>query len=255
MIDRANHHIWHDGEYEGDRYGCNPNVAETQETALQRCREVLDEDYCNYVVDIIGGDVTTDRVREVVAHANAGGHMFHGIKRQKNMDGVIEKGVRTMTPEGWRPGSCSNWTSGRNLFGGGEKNMCSQGSGFFDYAHSYYEGRDRSFMNMAITNRWALKNILQEDVLFEPDRSNIELYFDVPREAMHLIRTKILHPSVPKNRYDLSRQFGQRAEQVMFELLEKAMLEGYEPGGETFAQLAVREIEPVKKPLWDIYKG
>ena len=247
------HQLWHKG-HEGDIYDRNPHIDRHCQNALEHYRSLLDEQYCGSVADIVGGNVTADRVREIIARANTGEHIFHGVKRERYMNGVMKKGIKPFTPEGRLQGRSSDWTSGIHLFGSrGKNSVISQGSGFFEYAHSYSEMPNKTFMNMAVTNRRALQKCLGEIVLFEPDRSQIELYFDIPREAMHLLRAVVSHPPVPEKAYRLSRQFGQKAEQVMFELLEKAMVKGYEPGGESVTQIKLDKIEPVRKPAWDIY--
>ncbi|MDD4319581.1 MAG: hypothetical protein PHW10_04645 [Candidatus Peribacteraceae bacterium] len=213
----------------------------TDVVLLERYRAALDLGYCQAVADMIGGTVTAKRVRDVIALSNAGGHIAHGIKREAYVSAIRKEGIKPLTPEGSHPDGSSYWTSGKEIFGqGNARGVNTFDTTFFDYGHSYEHSDTRTVMTIALTNRAAVCRCLGTSIPFQPDGC-LDIGQTIPRDAIHLLRVEV--PHAPAFSHEEARANGRQAEQRMFELLEGALEEGYEAGGETAVLMDMETAE------------
>ena len=135
-----------------------------------------------------------------------------------------EKGIQPLTPEG-RQEDSSYWTSGIELFGKGAKGYDST---FFHWGHTAdLSDPEHTYMTIALTNDASLRGIHPD---FSRSRGDyFEVGFPVPREQMHLLRVEVDHGETNWE----PREYGKIAEQLMFDLIEDALTNGYDLGRET----------------------
>jgi hypothetical protein len=81
-----------------------------------------------------------------------------------------------------------------------------------------------------------LRERLAKSTPFDPD-SQMLLDYSVPRDAMHLLRVKIAKPAVVSRDATVMRQTMQRAEQLMFRLIDQTVRDGLVPGKETVLEV------------------
>lgn len=175
---------------------------------------------CEFVADAIGGNITPERVRRVIEIMNENRHLVHGVKSECNVEAVREKGILPLTPEG---GYASYWTSGERVFAGEtERGFTAYDTTFFHYGHSSY-----TLMTIALTNGAVLKRLGYQGEI--PRDDYLTLHFPIPKEAFCLLRVELIQEGVS---HITGREQGQFLEQKMFELLEDALVNGYQPGEE-----------------------
>lgn len=194
------------------------DALEAQETGTREGQ------FYSHVAEMIGGDVTPERVRRVVERLNSGKQLVHGIFRGQALSRIEREGIRPITPEG---GYVSDWTTGMRVFGHPEaRGPIAKGgydTSFFHYAHTHSEELGDVQMSMAMTNA----DLLQEmGAVYFMKNSMVELPFPVPREKMALLLVEIQGG----RRDQTSRQ---TLEQTMFGLLEEVLEKSYR-GGEAF---------------------
>jgi len=200
--------------------------------ALDRMRALLSDKYCTAIASVIGDRTRAEDVREIIARSNTEGHMFHGIKRAEYIPGVLRLGIDMDAPE---LGGCADesfWTSGVEIFG---KGLGGNGHGFdtsfFHYGHAYEPSGLRTVMALAVTNPKFLREVAGREYDFKSD-GYMTIPFAVPRNAMHLLLAEIHHDRRPSGIAEC-RERGQQAEQMMLDLMTKALRNGYEKGGIT----------------------
>ncbi len=178
------------------------------------------------IAEIIGGEVTAERVAGVINLLNSG-HIVHGIKTRAGGENVNQQGVLRKTPEG---GRISCWTSGLNVFfnsmNGGD--MKTFDTTFFHYAHA------GDSMIIAITNTELLAG-LGVEVQFVKD-AYASLTVELPRDKMALLR--VINP--PENSESIERV--QALERAMFQLLERVLTGGYQGGELIELDLSTSEV-------------
>lgn len=178
------------------------------------------------ISEIIGGEVTAERVAGVINLLNDG-HIVHGIKTNAGAENVNQQGIMPKTPEG---GRISCWTSGMNVFfssmSGGD--MKTYDTTFFHYAHA------GDGMNIAITNTELLAG-LGAEAQFVKD-AYASLTVELPRDKMALLR--VINP--PEN--SESNERVQALERAMFQLLEIVLIGGYQGGELIEFDLSTNEL-------------
>jgi hypothetical protein len=163
----------------------------------------------------IGGDVTDQRIRNIITASNTDGILFHGIKRNSSIDGVSKDGIKPMTPEslaGNANGMSSYWTMGESLFGGIKTNgkLETYDTTFFHWSHA---SDGQAHVNIALATRADLEKIAPVNIA---PNSASEVYFTVPPSHFTLLRTRV----DPEDFANGGRYAYQRAEQRMIDLLE-----------------------------------
>lgn len=184
--------IHHAEEYGRDSREAFPPQRPMADPVVRRAvRNILEDmslsDMCDEVARSLG--VRAEAVAELVARANAGEFLFHGVKREKAFHDVRTQGILPVTPEG----SASYWTSGVQLFGdptGTNPIDRFFNSTFFNYAHVSY-GRDRSSgpaMMIALTRA---QDVRKEEAsfTFQPD-AELAVHEALPPEDFSLFRVE-----------------------------------------------------------------
>lgn len=177
----------------------------------------------------IGGSVTADRVEKVIDLTNEYHFIFHGIKSEINVQAVLNNGVAPLTPES---GRSSHWTTGWRLFVSDPNySLCTFDTTFFHYGHSNSDGR-ATYMTIVVSNQQAISPIYP--VKIAPN-SELTIPVHVPRDLIHVLRIQLHHGGVEMADI-LPRQWGQLAEQNMFDLVERVVTGGFTPGNLTIAE-------------------
>lgn len=67
---------------------------------LEQLRTNSKDSFYNLASELIGGNVTPEKVKGVVDFLNEGRHIVHGIKDYGKLKDIDRKGVLPLTPEG-----------------------------------------------------------------------------------------------------------------------------------------------------------
>jgi hypothetical protein len=163
----------------------------------------------------IGGDVTEQRIKNIITASNTEGILFHGVKRNSRIESISKDGIEPLTPEslaGNAHGMSSYWTMGESLFGGIKTNgkLETYDTTFFHWSHA---SDGQAHVNIALATKADLEKIAPVNI--SPNSAN-EVYFTVPPSHFTLLRTRV----DPKDFAKGGRYAYQRAEQRMIDLLE-----------------------------------
>lgn len=180
-------------------------------------------DFCKRTADIIGGSVTASRVERLIRASNDGKHIFHGVKRYKDVAGVEQEGILPLTPEG---GNVSYWTCGFRIFGSSLDNprlVNLFDTPFFNYSHSRGVN-NLSQMTIAVSN---YEQLYQAGILEKPFKNDSYLTISKPVSveniALLIVQTGAGDPSAVQQR--------------MFDLMENSLENSY-CGGQTISLTA-----------------
>ena len=168
------------------------------------------------VAEIIGGEVTVDRLLRLAQALDEGQHIGHGVKEAEVLERIKEEGIIANSH-----GKVSFWAFGSGIFTPREyRNPVDSlyDSPFFNYGHSR---KPKGHMVIALTRRDLLGEIINGEEP-RPDYS-VTLGTTVPRE-----RFVLLHVVGGSDR---------EQERAMFELLEEAVEKGYAGGEERVRDL------------------
>ena len=166
------------------------------------------------VAELIGGDITEERVTNLIKKSNELQLVFHGIMRRTSREGVIEKGILPITPEG---GFVSFWNTGTGLFYHGttlNDKIQTLDSSFFNYVpHS-----------LAVSSKSVIESTLGTTLDYQPN-GQLTIPKIIPPEALELIFVDL-----DENIDITGRARGQKIEQTMFTSLEEVIRDGLKPG-------------------------
>lgn len=215
--------IHHAGEEWSGCQDAFPPERSLVDTAVRGAvRKILDDvplrEMCHEVAHTLG--VPVEAVAELVARANAGEYLFHGVKRGEALSDVRAKGILPMTPEG----GASYWTSGIQLFGdptGTNPTDRFFNSTFFNYAHVSYDREQSSGPTMVVAVTRA-REVRRHEASFsmQPD-AELAVHEALPPGDTSLIRV-----ACAANQEDGMRW----VQQKMFEALLKEVRGDFHPG-------------------------
>lgn len=181
--------------------------------------------FCADVAKTMGGQISPQRIEDVIRLSNQQGCIAHGIKRNSAIEYVLKEGIKPLTPE---CGNVSFWTSGLRIFSrvvsDPRNNFRYFDTTFFHYAHSRDNSSTEKAMTIAVTNKSALERICIPEAKILPN-STVIIDEAIPPEAIHLF--------VVKQKTDAI----QALQPVMFELLEDALKNGLRLNSSTILSL------------------
>lgn len=170
--------------------------------------------FCADVAKTMGGQISPQRIEDVIRLSNQQGYIAHGIKRNSAIEQVTQEGIKPLTPE---CGNVSFWTSGLRIFSRVVSDPTNSfryfDTTFFHHAHSRNNRSTERAMMIAVTNKAALERICALEGRILPN-STVIINETVPPEAIHLLVVKQKSDEI------------QGLQPVMFELLEDAIRNG-----------------------------
>lgn len=181
--------------------------------------------FCADVAKTMGGQISPQRIEDVIKLSNQQGYIAHGIKRSHSIPLVLAEGIKPLTPE---CGNVSFWTSGLRIFTRVVSDPTNDfkyfDTTFFHYAHSTNTVSNERAMAIALTNKSALENMGQPKGKILPN-STIMIDKIIPPEALHLLVVK--------------QGFGtiQGLQTAMFETLESLLKNGFRPNSSTIRSI------------------
>src|SRR3990167_7400561 len=129
---------------------------------MERINGIPDK-YFEEVSKTIGGDVTPERVRNVINLLKKGGYIVQGVKSEKALESIREQGVLMLSPEaGWE----SVWYSGTGIFGNLtlSSNLQTLDSPFFNYSSAKTIEGDKRLLAIVMSNRELIRNSVGVDI-------------------------------------------------------------------------------------------
>lgn len=187
--------------------------------------------------DAIGGDIIPERVVQLIEEANFQGMAFHGIKTEDGFRKANISGIEPLTPEGrekFDSDGVSFWTSGFRLFYS-EGDWPTYDTTFFHWSSIQDRKPGQNSNVIALTRRG---DLLDRDMKRSASEITEDGYITlpdaIPRDAICILRVNVYAGGTE---YE-PRRYGQIAEQRMFQLLERVIIDGeYQPGGEIIEEV------------------
>jgi len=164
------------------------------------------------IADLIGGDVTAERVQRLISKANEQKLLFHGVKDRKSFPSILEEGILNNCHDGGEYESF--WTSGLSLF----VSEVSQSGRINTYDTSFFHYGHRT---LAVTSTPLIQAVTGREVQHRADHQHT-VPFVVPPSALGII-------VVDTDGWDSSRETGMKMEQALFSALEDIAERGIEP--------------------------
>ena len=167
---------------------------------------------CQQIADLIGGDVTAERVRNLISKANEQQLLFHGVKDRKSFPSILEEGILNNCHDGLEYESF--WTAGMSLF----VSEVSRSGRINTYDTSFFHYGHRT---LAVTSAPLIQVVTGREVQHRADHQH-KVPFVVPPSALGII-------VVDTDGWDSSRETGRKMEQALFSALEDITERGIEP--------------------------
>lgn len=169
------------------------------------------------VAEVIGGNISPDRVQSLIDISNDKGFVFHGIRLASKLPFIQAEGILPLTPEG---GRVSFWTIGEPLFGWLKysNDLSTFDTTFFHYAPSSIQDNGPRSMNIAVSQL----EILGLEMMEKSVNAQLKTHKIVPSSEIMLAQAQ---GDREPNRSVLNSNQVQ-----MFELLEYIVGGGFEPG-------------------------
>lgn len=174
------------------------------------------------IADVIGGQITPQRVEQLISVAKSEGFLLHGVKSRSSLGTIRERGILPLTPEG---GYVSYWTCGERIFISARSGSIGMffDTPFFNYSHSRSTGeKTGDTMILALANKSSLQKLTRANI--GPSSDVVMIDSPVPREYIMLLVVEGPNAKV--------------TQQSMFGLLEDTCNKGYKPGSEIFARIS-----------------
>lgn len=173
------------------------------------------------IAGAIGGQISPQRVEQLISIAKSEGFLLHGVKSRFSLGTIREKGILPLTPEG---GYVSYWACGERIFISARSGSIGRffDTPFFNYSHSRSAGeKTGDTMILALATKSSLQNFTRANI--GPSSDVVMIDSPVPKESIMLLVVEGPNARV--------------TQQSMFELLENACTNGYKPGSEISARI------------------
>lgn len=180
----------------------------------------------------IGGYIRPDDVREVINRTNQEGHLIHAVR----LNGIPLQDPNLPIPAFPQDEGITRWCIGTRIFSQTPDipgNLQHRSTPFFEHG-SYLDEHGNVRMDMAITNKKLLEDIPKGHRWTRTEEdTEIPIESPVPTKLVHILSVQVNKRNCPEN----PRILTQMAEQQMFQLIENAVINGYEPGQQTVVRI------------------